>query len=73
MHTQQKARELGITGWIKNNKDGSVSLAACGNKNRLDDFIEWINIGSPSSEVENVSIDWLEEGECKQGDFKIII
>ncbi|MGM0941624.1 MAG: acylphosphatase [Bacillota bacterium] len=35
---KQKADELGVTGWIRNNEDGTVELDAEGNMDQVDQF-----------------------------------
>lgn len=52
--TQQKALECDVTGWVKNLSDGTVELVACGEKDRVSEFIDWLWKGSPRSEVVNV-------------------
>lgn len=42
----QKAKELGITGWVKNTPDGRVEIEASGNDDsQLSTFIDWMKIG----------------------------
>ena len=51
---QQKAIELGLTGWARNLKDGNVELVACGNTSDIKKLEEWLWQGSPKAKVENV-------------------
>lgn len=62
-HTQMKAQELGITGWVRNRRDGSVEILAQGSEAQLKDFIDWCHIGSPASQVERVDYTWVD---CKE-------
>lgn len=57
-HARRKALELGIKGWVRNEKDGTVSVLAQGNAAGLDEFIEWCKKGPDSAKVENVEIVW---------------
>ncbi len=41
-HTQKKAQELGLTGWVKNLPDGQVEVLACGDANQLKDLEGWL-------------------------------
>jgi acylphosphatase len=41
----QKAKDLGITGWVKNTPDGKVEIEASGNENNLAAFTDWMKIG----------------------------
>lgn len=42
---KQKADELGVKGWIKNNDDGTVELEAEGNEAQLERFMEALENG----------------------------
>ncbi len=54
------AEELGITGQIKNNPDGTVTIIAEGDKKSLDDFQKKINI-KPLTKFEKEAL--LKEGK----------
>lgn len=38
---KESAMNLGITGWVKNQPDGTVETVAEGEQEALDRFIEW--------------------------------
>jgi len=57
--TQQKANELGITGWVKNTLEGNVELEAHGEKVQLEFFIAWLFKGPKYSQVEHVDVEWI--------------
>jgi acylphosphatase len=57
--TQQKANELGITGWVKNTLEGNVELEAHGEKVQLEVFIAWLFKGPKYSQVEHVDVEWI--------------
>ena len=44
-NTQEKARELGITGWVRNESDGTVTVVAEGNDKLLIKLAKWLEIG----------------------------
>lgn len=52
--TQNKARDLGLTGWVKNNTDGSVLLRACGEKEPINQLVEWLKTGPPLAKVSTI-------------------
>jgi acylphosphatase len=52
--TRKKALSLNITGWVKNNDDGSVELIACGEKENIDKLIDWLWQGPKRANVTNV-------------------
>ncbi len=64
-YTKEKAKELNVYGWVRNNKNGSVEILAEGKKEDIERFISWCKIGSPYSKVENV---FVEKQEYK-GEF----
>ena len=51
---KQQADALDITGFAKNEEDGSVYIEIEGEKENLDKFLKWCNIGPPMAQVEKV-------------------
>ena len=49
---QRTGHQLGLTGWVKNNIDGSVSGVAEGDQGLLVEFIKTVTIGNRWSGVE---------------------
>jgi acylphosphatase len=45
--TQRRARRLGLTGWVRNELDGSVQLVAEGPRAELDILERWVRAGGP--------------------------
>lgn len=62
--TQMIAQELGITGTVKNNPDGSVSIVAQGEEFPLEHFIKKIK-ASPSvaGHVDHVDLNTISNAE----------
>lgn len=58
--TRQRATQLGLTGWVHNDDDGSVTVVAEGERSQLEEFVEAIEDGPPTAVVEHVDIDWQE-------------
>ncbi|MGK7396194.1 MAG: acylphosphatase [Candidatus Cyclobacteriaceae bacterium M3_2C_046] len=54
--TINKARELNLTGWVKNQPDGSVEIRAEGQQKDLDLLVEWCYHGPGSARVERVKV-----------------
>jgi acylphosphatase len=52
------ARELNLTGWVKNSWDGSVEVLLEGDRDAIDKMTSWFYKGPPSASVENVEIEW---------------
>ncbi|MCF8230437.1 MAG: acylphosphatase [Bacteroidales bacterium] len=53
-YTNQKALELGISGFVKNLGDGSVYIEAEGEKEQMDLFVSWVKEGPEWARVEDV-------------------
>lgn len=52
------AKDHGLTGWIKNNHDGSVELVLQGTPDSLKQAVETIQNGSVLAQVESFATDW---------------
>jgi acylphosphatase len=59
-YTQQEARKLGLTGWVKNERDLTVKVIAEGPETALQQLVEWLHIGSPYGRVDKVNVTWSE-------------
>lgn len=64
--TIRKARELEISGWVKNTHDGKVEIVAEGEEWQLKDFTEQVKVGPSHSSVRGIEV--KEEGY--QNEFK---
>lgn len=61
--TQHRAVECNITGWVKNEDDGSVHIEAQGNEEDMSRFLELIKKGpSRFANVRDMDIITLDEG-----------
>lgn len=69
-NTRQIAQELGITGWVKNLPDGRVEIVAEGEKEKIQDLIEWAKVGPQFAKVEKVETFW-EEFQNEFNSFEI--
>ncbi len=64
METKKEADRLGISGWVKNRKDGTVEAVFEGDEDSVTSMIEWCKKGPPLSSVLDVGIqrgDWRNE------------
>ncbi|MEQ6886886.1 acylphosphatase [Salicola sp. Rm-C-2C1-2] len=52
--TRIRAQKLGITGYARNQPDGSVEVLACGAENAVSQLIEWLHEGPPAASVSRV-------------------
>ncbi|RZS95111.1 acylphosphatase [Cecembia calidifontis] len=60
-NTQQKALELDLKGWVKNEDDGTVSLEIEGELHSILAMQSWLRLGPPNSQVEYLEISQGEE------------
>ena len=55
-YAQKKARELGLTGWVRNRRDGSVEALLQGDAAAVETMTAWCRRGPPSAVVAEVRI-----------------
>ena len=53
-HTQEVAFKLGIKGWVRNRRDGSVEAVFEGDQERVDEIVEWCHRGPSEARVTRV-------------------
>lgn len=58
-----RALELGVVGWAHNLLDGKVEIVCEGEKERVEQFIEWARKGPVLSKVEHVDASFEEYKE----------
>ena len=68
----QKAKELSVTGWVKNSPDGTVEIVAEGKEDSLKELLEWCRKGPELAEVVKVEKKWNNILEKSFEDFSII-
>ncbi len=56
-NAQEKARSLGLTGWIRNVEDGSVEFEVQGSEDTIRQFLKWAEEGPPAARVDNIHIE----------------
>ena len=55
--TVETARALGVSGWVRNRRDGSVEVFVVGDAPAVQHFIERLHEGSPPSRVDRVEVE----------------
>lgn len=53
---KEKADILDLTGFVRNEKGGSLFIEAEGEKQNLDKFLQWCKEGSPMAKVERIEV-----------------
>jgi acylphosphatase len=55
-YTQQKAEELGLTGWVRNLWDHRVEAVFEGNEGAVRQAVAWCHTGQPPARVTQVEV-----------------
>ena len=56
--TRHQAMGLGLGGWVKNRRDGSVEIVVEGKIETIANFIQWCHEGPPGARVDHVDLTW---------------
>ncbi|HEX8064669.1 MAG TPA: acylphosphatase [Allosphingosinicella sp.] len=64
--TADKARALGVRGWVRNRLDGSVELEAHGEEEAVEALIAACRTGPSAAQVERLEVE-IAEGEGRSG------
>jgi len=51
-----EAQRLGVTGWVRNRRDGTVEAMVQGEKPSIDAIIDWAHQGPPDARVADVAV-----------------
>jgi len=65
METKSAADRFGVSGWVKNRRDGRVEALVEGEKPRVEGLIKWCRKGPPAARVHDVEVAW----EPYRGEF----
>jgi acylphosphatase len=61
---RDRARSLGLAGWVRNRPDGSVEAVFEGDAEKVESMVEWSRRGPRGAQVEGVDVEWSEpQGE----------
>lgn len=52
--TLQEAKQIGVTGYVKNREDGSVAVVAQGSEVQIQQLRLWLSKGPRTSQVERI-------------------
>ena len=66
---QREAARLGLTGWVRNRRDGSVEATIQGPQDAVEKVIEWAHRGPSSARVTDVQVKEAQ-GEFDRFDVK---
>jgi acylphosphatase len=60
VETRDRARSLGLSGWVTNAPDGSVRAAFEGDEERVESMLDWCRRGPSGASVDSVDVTWGE-------------
>jgi len=52
----REAQRIGIDGWVRNRRDGTVEALAVGSHEAVEAFIDWCRTGPPAARVDRVEV-----------------
>ena len=58
LETKHAAERYGVSGWVKNQIDGTVAALFEGPKENVDSVLEWCKQGPRHARVEQVDVKW---------------
>jgi acylphosphatase len=58
--TREKAREVGVDGWVRNLDDGRVEAVFEGDEWSVQEVLDWCHTGSTAAAVEDVDAEFEE-------------
>ncbi|MDX1616685.1 MAG: acylphosphatase [Candidatus Promineifilaceae bacterium] len=70
-YTRREARRLGLTGWVRNEPDGTVQVVAEGSEEDLEALLNFLRDGPPAARVQNVDASWASR-EQQFSSFQIV-
>ncbi len=69
-YTRDKAKALGLKGFVRNCDDGTVEVVAEGDEVPLHEFLHWCYQGSPRAEVETINTEEIDYSGFKLFEIK---
>lgn len=59
--TRDRAVAFGVTGWARNEPDGSVTVLACGDDDAVERLVAWLHDGPRLARVDAVEVEDSDE------------
>jgi len=68
--TRARAESLGLSGWVRNARDGTVEAVFEGEPERVDSMVDWCRRGPGGARVEEVEV--VEEEPAEERGFRVV-
>jgi acylphosphatase len=62
-NTQKMAKDFGLNGWVKNTPEGGVEAVFEGEKEKIEELLQWAKRGPQGARVDGIDIKWEEYQE----------
>ena len=59
-HFSEQAQRLGITGWVRNRRGGSVEAMIQGTPESIETLVSWARMGPAAAQVERIDVNSTE-------------
>lgn len=69
-YVRSKARKIGVNGWVRNLTDGRVEGLFQAEPDKIKKLLSFCNRGPFFAKVNDIVVDWEEEGEKFEGFIK---
>ena len=69
-HTQEKATELNLTGFVRNLTDGRVEVVFEGPANKVEELLDWFQEGALQARIDTIALRY-EEPEGRFSNFSV--
>jgi acylphosphatase len=69
--TQRRAVELGLTGWVRNLRDGRVEAMFVGEEDECRQALDYVQVGPSSGIVTGVKHEWEEAPRERDAGFEV--
>jgi acylphosphatase len=64
VEARDRARSLGLGGWVRNTPEGAVEAVFEGDDQRVESIVDWCRGGPRGAQVDDVDVTWAApEGE----------
>ena len=57
------ARALGVSGWVRNRRDGCVEALIAGESTAIAALLAWVRRGPPGARIDHVAVEFAEAAE----------